>query len=98
VDLIIPEGWFMVEHSMSFEGNEIQVKQHFCDPEAIISYDETILAEEETLWVGSLTATKAPDTKELKTMVPKEYHRFMELFGKPLAQELLPHRTFDHQI
>jgi hypothetical protein len=26
VDLIMPGEYFMVEHSMSFEGNEIQVK------------------------------------------------------------------------
>jgi hypothetical protein len=31
-------------------------------------------------------------------MVPEEYHAFMELFGEPLAQELSPHCTFDHQI
>jgi hypothetical protein len=36
-----------VEHPIRFEGNEIQVKQHFCDPESIISYDETLLDEEE---------------------------------------------------
>jgi hypothetical protein len=36
----------MVEHPMSFEGNEIQVKQHICDPESIISYDETVLDDE----------------------------------------------------
>jgi hypothetical protein len=29
VDLIIPRGWFMVEHVMSFEGNDIQVKKTF---------------------------------------------------------------------
>jgi hypothetical protein len=91
VDLIIPRGWFMVEHLMSFKGNEIQVKQHFCDPESIISYDETILDEKETVWVGSLTATKAPETEQLKEVVPEEYHQFMELFGEPLAQELPPH-------
>jgi hypothetical protein len=49
VDLIIPGAWFMVEHSMSFEGNEIQVKQHICDPELIILYNETILDDEETV-------------------------------------------------
>jgi hypothetical protein len=49
VDLIIPGGWFMVEHPMSFEGNEIQVKQHICDPESIVSYDETVLDDEEAV-------------------------------------------------
>jgi hypothetical protein len=98
VDLIIPGGWFMVEHPMSFEGNEIQVKQHLCDPESIISYDETLLDEEETVWVGSLTATKAPNTEQLKEVVPDEHHEFMELFREPLAQALPPRRIFDHQI
>jgi hypothetical protein len=88
----------MVEHPMSFEGNEIHVKQHLCDPESIISYDETLLDGEEMVWVGSLTATKAPDTKQLKEVVQEEYHEFMDLFGEPLTQELPPHRTFDYQI
>jgi hypothetical protein len=98
VDLIIPGGWFMVEHPMSFEGNMVQVKTHHCDPESIISYDETLLDEEEAVWIGSLTATKAPNTEELNELVPEEYHQFMDLFGEPLAQNLPPHRTFDHQI
>jgi hypothetical protein len=91
VDLIILGGWFMVEHPMSFEGNEIQVKQPLFDPESIISYDETVLDDEETVWVGSLTATKGPDTKELKKVVPDEYHKFLELFEELMAQELPPH-------
>ena len=98
VDLIIPGGWFMVEHPMSFEGNMVQVKQHHRDPESIISYDETLLDKEEAVWVGSLTATKAPEIEELKELFPEEYHQFMNLFGEHLAQKLPPHRTFDHQI
>jgi hypothetical protein len=39
----------MVEHSMSVEGNEIQVKQHHYDPESIIAYDETLLDDEEAV-------------------------------------------------
>jgi hypothetical protein len=42
MDTIIPGGWFMVEHLMSFKGNGIQVKQQICDPESIISYDEIV--------------------------------------------------------
>jgi hypothetical protein len=81
----------MVEHLMSFKRNEIQVKQHICDSESIISYDETLLNDEEMVWIGSLTATKAPNINELKDMVPKEYPEFMNLFGEHLAQELPPH-------
>jgi hypothetical protein len=70
---------------MSFEGNEIQVQQHHCDPESIISFDETLLDEEEPVWVGSLTATQAPSTEQIKEIVPEEYHDYMDLFGEPLA-------------
>jgi hypothetical protein len=91
VDLIIPGGWFLVEHSMSFEGNEIQVKQHHCDPESIISYNETLLDEEETVWIASLTVTQAPKPEQIKELVPDEYHEFLDLFGETLAQELPPH-------
>jgi hypothetical protein len=83
---------------MSFEGNEIQVKQHICDPESIVSYDETLLDDEEAVWIGSLTATQAPNTEQITEIVLKEYHDYMELFGEALAQELPPHPTFDHQI
>jgi hypothetical protein len=38
-----------VEHPLSFKGNGIQVKQHICDPESIISCDETVLDDEETV-------------------------------------------------
>jgi hypothetical protein len=88
----------MVEHAMSFEGNEIQVQQHLCNPESIVSYDETLLDDMEMVWVGSLTATKALNSEELKKMVPDEYHEFMDLFGEPLVQELPLHQSFDYQI
>jgi hypothetical protein len=91
VDLIIPGGWFMMKHPMSFKGNEIQIKEHICDLESIISYDKTLLKEEEMVWIGSLTATKAPDMNDLKIIVPKEYHEFIDLPGEPMAQELSPH-------
>jgi hypothetical protein len=98
VDLIIPGGWFLMEHPMSFEGNDIQVKQYHCNPESIISYDETILDEEEAVWVGSLTVTQALKTEQIKEIVLEEYHDYLKLFGEPLAQELPPHRMFNHQI
>jgi hypothetical protein len=63
-----PRGWFMVEHPMPFEGNGIQVQQHICNPESIISYNESVL-DEDTVWIGSIIATKAPNSKEIKELV-----------------------------
>jgi hypothetical protein len=37
VNLIILGEWFMVEQTIGFKGNGIQVKRHICDPEPIIS-------------------------------------------------------------
>jgi predicted component of type VI protein secretion system len=88
----------MVEHPISLKGNEIQVKQHFCHPESIISYNETLLDNEKTVWIGLLAATKALDMNKLKSMVPDEYHKCMDLFGELLVQVLPPHQTFNHQI
>jgi hypothetical protein len=70
----------MEEHSMSFKGNEIQVKPHICDRKSIILYDETLLDNEEMIWIGSLTTTNAPEQKELEIMVSEEYHSYINLF------------------
>jgi hypothetical protein len=50
----------MVEHPISFEGNQIQVKKHICDPELIVSYDKTVLDDEGIVWIGSFIATQVP--------------------------------------
>jgi hypothetical protein len=98
VDIIIPVGWLIVEDSISFEGNEIQEKQHIGNDELIISYDETVLYDKEMVWIGSLTTTKVPDFDELNDLVPKKCYIFMNLFGEPLAQEPPPCGTFAYQI
>jgi hypothetical protein len=81
---------------MSFEENEIQVKPYLCDPESIISYHETLLDKENTVWVGSLTATKALITKEFKKMVSYKYHAFLRLFRELFTKQLPPHHSFNH--
>ena len=40
--------------------------------------------------------TKAPTNP--KTMVPKEYHRFLNVFSKEASNMLSPHSKYDHQI
>jgi hypothetical protein len=84
-DLIIPGRWLLVEHPMSFQWNEIQVKQYLCDPESIILYDETVSDDEETVWIGLLMATQAPNNEQIKEIVPEEYHNYLKLFGEPLV-------------
>jgi hypothetical protein len=64
----------MVEHLMSFKGNEIQVNQHIRDPKSIVSDDETVLHEEEAVWIGLLIATQALNSNKITNLVPLEYH------------------------
>jgi hypothetical protein len=73
------------------------VQQHICNPKSIISHDESVL-DEDRVWVGFLMATKAPDSEEIKELVSQDYHQFLDLFGEPLAQQLHPHRSFNHQM
>jgi hypothetical protein len=69
IDIIILGGRFMVEHLITFKGNEIEVKQYICNPKSIILYDETLLDEEPMVWTGSLIATKVPNSEEIKELV-----------------------------
>ena len=41
---------------------------------------------------------KAIETEGLKAIVPTEYHEFLPLFEEAVANELPPHRTYDHSI
>jgi hypothetical protein len=48
--------------------------------------------------IGSITTTKATSFKDLKRMISEEYYQFMNLFSKPLVQQLPTHHSFDHKI
>ena len=36
--------------------------------------------------------------KPLEQLIPKEYHEFLPLFDKVVAEKLPPHRLYDHKI
>jgi hypothetical protein len=36
--------------------------------------------------------------KPLEEVIPKEYHKFLPLFSKVIAETLPPHRPYDHKI
>ena len=38
------------------------------------------------------------DTKDPRLLVPEHFHEFLHIFEKGKAQELPPHRTYDHSI
>src|SRR5437660_10309657 len=98
IDLIIPGGWFLVEHPMTLENGKIEVQQHICKKNEEITYDETLLEDKDTIIIGSMTYFAPPDHESLKKTIPMEYHDFLHLFGEKLAAELPGQRPFDHAI
>jgi hypothetical protein len=65
------------------------------------------LARDMTSYCGRLSLAQNPGhsisgastTKvDLKTMIPKEYHDFLDLFDKAKASALPPHRYIDHKM
>ena len=42
INLIIPGGWFLDDHPLSFERGRIQVKEHHCDKDEAFEWDEDL--------------------------------------------------------
>src|SRR5205085_12524213 len=97
IDLIIPGAWFLVEHPMTFE-NGIEVKQHICQRNEEITYDETLLEDKDAIIIGSMTYFAPPDHESLKKIIPMDYHDFLHLYDEKLEAELPRKRQFDHAI
>jgi hypothetical protein len=98
IDLIIPGGWFLVEHPMTFENGKIKVQNHICHKNEEVTYDEGLLTNTNAITIGSMTYFAPPDYEDLKKIIPPEYHDFLHLFGEKLAAELPRRRQFDHAI
>ena len=56
--------------------------------------------ERDRLYAASLGSEKKEESEEekIKRLLPKEYHEFMPLFKKAVADVLPPHRQYDHKI
>src|SRR5437588_7733164 len=55
IDLIIPGGWFLVEHPMTFENGKSEVQQHICQKNEEITYYERLLENKNAIIIGSMT-------------------------------------------
>src|SRR5437588_4086489 len=43
INLIIPGGWFIVEHPITFENGKIKVQKHIGQNNVVITYEDTLL-------------------------------------------------------
>jgi hypothetical protein len=69
----------------------------YVNPQGIAKW---YLFREEHKWLGAikLTLGRNSEAKELNSRIPAEYHQFLNIFGKLIADALPSHRTFDHAI
>src|SRR5205085_5894955 len=74
IDLIIPGGWFLVEHPMTFKNGKIEVQQHICQKNEESTYDETLLENKDVIIIGSMTYFAPPDHESLNKIIPTDYH------------------------
>src|SRR6202158_3469414 len=48
--------------------------------------------------INKVSGLKDLQEKPLEEVIPKEYHEFLPLFSKVIAEQLPPHRSHDHKI
>ena len=99
INLIIPGGWFIDNHLLTFNKGIIQVKTHDCDKDEAFEwdYDLTNLDDPNAVLVGRIgaIAIQPPDNME---NIPREYEKYFHLFSEKTAAKLPPHQNFDHAI
>lgn len=99
INMIIPGGWFLNDHPLSFERGKIQVMEHHCDEDNAFEWDDelTDLDDPNAVLVGRIGATAIHPVYDTDN-IPKHYEEFFHLFSEKTAAELPPHRNFDHAI
>ena len=97
--LIIPGGWFIDDHPLTFDNGRIQVKAHECDKDEAFEWDDDLLNLDDPNAVlvgriGAITIQPQDNTEN----IPREYEDYFHLFSEKTAAKLPPHRNFDHAI
>ena len=98
INLIIPGGWVLVQHPMTFDKEGIQVKEHECSNPSGIIYDESIIYDPDARIIRSISFGEPHTEDSLKEHIPSEYHQFIHLFTDEKGASLPPHRTVDYAI
>ena len=65
---------------------------------AMSLYDINKALETHTPNLQKTEQAEPPDYKRLKSLIPPEYHSFLPLFCKPIANKLRLHRPYNHRI
>jgi hypothetical protein len=69
----------------------------YVNPQGIAKW-QLFRVQHEQLGVVKVKLGLGSQAKDLTSWIPTEYHQFLDVFGKPILDALLPYRTFDHAI
>ena len=99
IHLIIPGGWFIDDHPITFDKGEIQVKTHECDKDEAFEWDDDLsnLDDPNAVLVGRIGAIAIQPTDNTEN-IPRDYEKYFHLFSEKTAAKLPPHQNFDHAI
>jgi hypothetical protein len=98
IDIIIPGGWFIVQHPMSFDEGDIQVQKHDCHSPPGVIYDEDLIHDPEARVIRSISAAEPHTQESPHQHISTEYHQYIHLFTDEKGSSLPPHHSFDHII
>ena len=105
-EMIIPGEWFLSLHPMTFKEGRIQVIDHECEGNMEWSDDIEDNMDPEGVYIGNIHFPTELEEQGIKAMdptidtsnVPHAYQDFLPIFEKEAADQLPPHRSYDHAI
>ena len=99
INLIIPGGWFIHDHPLTFDKEKIQIKTHNCNKDEAFEWDDDLsnLDDPNAVLVERIVAI-AIQPQDNTENIPREYEKYFHLFSEKTVAKLPPHRNFDHTI
>ena len=99
INPIIPGGWFIDDHPLTFDKGKIQIKTHNCDKDEAFEWDDDLsnLDDPNAVLVGRIGAIAIQPQDNMEN-IPRDYKKYFHLFSEKTVAKLPPHRNFDHAI
>jgi len=72
IQVIIPGGWFLIQHPLTFHEGEIQVREHKCHSPPGIIYDEELIHDPEARIIGAISSSEPHTEETLRDHIPAE--------------------------
>jgi hypothetical protein len=112
IDLILPFWWLCKHKPAGFFEGQLRFDDAYCEQkctreaaqEFSIEYDPSILEIADydisaVCYIGTIVKTdQGPEIKDIRSVLPERYHKYINVFLPETARELPPHTVYDHAI